>query len=581
MAISGFRFASALTLSLVFLFETGLEAKVCVQIRETPNCLTEVDELIGKTEEEVRLGDKIPLILIHGWNSNGIPAPPQTEIWANLINDFLADPLINAKVKLYIFEYYSNSGTVIELGRAFRDLIDIQSGKDPLGFGARPILIVAHSLGGLIAKYFLRLAQSEGVFENSLGGDRTVLLITLGTPHHGTMLANGESLRAKVSEPWYSTLRLFYALACFAYCPDWFQPNRSDLRWDNFDGALDYETYSGERNIFLESLNKDVDFDEKMILYGGAIGCGGREEYPEVYCAGSSVIGGVFGQSSDGMAPLSSAFHDGTDAVFYPEKRFTRRYFSEYDHNQIATGQGDGVLFQQIKEDILWVLRFISREPPTGLRAVVGASTVSLAWNSRNPGYTISYILEIGSGTGRTDVLRIPVDMGYDENTLVRIKNIAPGRYFARAREVLGNWAGIASNEIAFTVKGRRPKATPICSYSFLLPIDPGGLDSFGDVLFSSSARTITLRVNASSDRCSWTAVTENQWITLVKGSSFGSGPLVFRVPRNQCVEFSGGSNIGSISILNSSASITVYQDSSDFSNCAGLPKLVSYGMVR
>lgn len=573
MAISDFRFASALAISLVFIFETGLEAQVCVQIRETPNCLTEVDE--------ASLGDRIPLILIHGWNFNGIPAPPQTEIWGNLINDFLADPLINAKVKLYVFEYYSNSGTAVELGRAFGDLVDIQSEKDPFRFGARPILVVAHSLGGLIARYFMRLAQSQGVFENSLGGDRIALLITLGTPHHGTMLANGEALNEKVREPWYSALRLFYALLCSTYCPDWFQPNRSDLRWDNFDGVLDYETYPSERNIFLESLNKGVDFDEKLILYGGVIGCGGTKEYPEKYCAGSSVIGGVFSQPSDGMTPLPSAFYDGTEAVFDPEKRFTRRYFSGYDHSQIAAGQGDGLLFRQIKEDILRALQLIPREPPTGLKAVVGANTVSLVWNSRNPGYTIEYILEIGSGAGRTDVLRTPIDHGYDENTLVRIKNMAPGKYFARVREVLGNWAGIASNEIAFTVNGRRPKADSRCSYSFLLPIYPGGLDSLGDVVLSSFAQTITLRINVSSEKCSWTAATENQWITLVKGSGLGSNPLVFRVPKNQCVESSGGSNFGSISIPGSSARIKVYQDSSDIGNCAGLPKPSSYGMVR
>ncbi|HJV02393.1 MAG TPA: alpha/beta fold hydrolase [Burkholderiaceae bacterium] len=46
--------------------------------------------------------------------------------------------------------------------------------------GARQVVIVAHSMGGLVARAYLRRH----------GGARVARLITLGTPHHGTALAS-------------------------------------------------------------------------------------------------------------------------------------------------------------------------------------------------------------------------------------------------------------------------------------------------------------------------------------------------------------------------------------------------------
>jgi predicted phosphoribosyltransferase len=81
---------------------------------------------------------RIPIILVHGWNPDSIPAPSLTETWDNFIAYFNQNPSLYNQFKLYRLSYNSNSVTVPELGRAFRDVIDKMSADDPLNFGSKP-----------------------------------------------------------------------------------------------------------------------------------------------------------------------------------------------------------------------------------------------------------------------------------------------------------------------------------------------------------------------------------------------------------------------------------------------------------
>ena len=68
---------------------------------------------------------------------------------------------------------------------------------DPTGFGRKPIVIVAHSMGGVISRYLLRLSQLSGPNAGHATADRVLRLITLGTPHHGSPMANGPAVADK------------------------------------------------------------------------------------------------------------------------------------------------------------------------------------------------------------------------------------------------------------------------------------------------------------------------------------------------------------------------------------------------
>lgn len=328
MRVRGLRLAWCVL--LLPLWVQSATAGPCISLHGTSACLEEAD---GSA-----LGTRTPLILVHGWNNTAVPGEPLTDTWSNFSAYAHGDPTLPRLVKIYTFNYYSNVANVPEIGRALRDVIQQERDSDPGGFGARRLLLMGHSMGGLVARYFLRLA-----------GDQALLLLTFGTPHHGSMLANGPAMASKAGALWGSTLQQLYDLF---YPTPWYEVNRTDLFWDNFDGALDHSAFPSEQSVLLPVLNNDTSSDGKIIAYGGALGA--CRILSDQYCLGSTVIGGVFELANDGVVPLSSAlFHTSPTSA---SSRFRSRYFPDYDHSQIARGRGDGALFSQIKTDLLSVL---------------------------------------------------------------------------------------------------------------------------------------------------------------------------------------------------------------------------------
>lgn len=105
-----------------------------------------------------------PVLLLHGYGCN-------SGYWAHLV------PLLDAR-------HISHASLDLEpvLG-AIDDYVPlVQRGVDSLcrQSGAGGVIIVAHSMGGLVARAYLR-AHGEA---------RVVHVFTLGTPHHGTSLAS-------------------------------------------------------------------------------------------------------------------------------------------------------------------------------------------------------------------------------------------------------------------------------------------------------------------------------------------------------------------------------------------------------
>lgn len=192
-------------LSLVALAVTHIELQAqCVQVpnRSPAYCDTLFIEEpepppgagAGAARIIMPIEGRKPLILVHGIFGTKEAVFEGTKSASNeeyrvLINRLLADPGFLARFKIYRYHYRSNTHSVMNIGRALADrLAEIPS--DAM------VTIVAHSMGGLVSRAAMDMQSTRrtGPWMNSLVGDRVEKLVTLATPHHGSLSAN-ESAR--------------------------------------------------------------------------------------------------------------------------------------------------------------------------------------------------------------------------------------------------------------------------------------------------------------------------------------------------------------------------------------------------
>jgi pimeloyl-ACP methyl ester carboxylesterase len=317
----------------------------------TPGLCALNDAACIEAVDTTPLGNRTPLLLIHGWNPSSVPSPPSPEVWDNFINYYNSIPSLTILYKLYRFTYQSNLVSVPDLSRLLRDLLDRLNMNDPKSFGSRQIVIVAHSMGGLISRHFLTMQQFQGAFAGRPGGERVLKVITLATPHHGSPLANGPAMEAAAGIVWGSALSAFNSYFYKSGGPAWNHNNRSDLLWDNYNNLLNYIASPLERNLLLDSLNSTTVYDSKIIAYAGSISPpSSLLACVDLICWGSTVVGGVFGLANDGVVPLISAQFDGHQILTGPQ-----RYFSGYNHYEMVGGKGvaNEPLFDRIRQDLL------------------------------------------------------------------------------------------------------------------------------------------------------------------------------------------------------------------------------------
>jgi triacylglycerol esterase/lipase EstA (alpha/beta hydrolase family) len=98
-----------------------------------------------------------------------------------------------------------------------RAFIDMIRGRE----GAERVDIVAHSLGGMVARYYI---------ERLDGAKHVQRLITIGSPHHGTAMAQfgpfiPSARESRADSPWYAEMGPFLAREGLAYTSIW---SRSD-----------------------------------------------------------------------------------------------------------------------------------------------------------------------------------------------------------------------------------------------------------------------------------------------------------------------------------------------------------------
>jgi triacylglycerol esterase/lipase EstA (alpha/beta hydrolase family) len=111
-----------------------------------------------------RDGKRVPVLLVHGYGCN-------SGYWAHL------EPLLDReRISHASIDLEPVAGSIDD----YVPLIEARVQALCAATGGARVAIVAHSMGGLAARAWMR----------SYGSVRVAKLITLGTPHHGTMLAN-------------------------------------------------------------------------------------------------------------------------------------------------------------------------------------------------------------------------------------------------------------------------------------------------------------------------------------------------------------------------------------------------------
>jgi triacylglycerol esterase/lipase EstA (alpha/beta hydrolase family) len=106
----------------------------------------------------------LPVLLIHGYVCNG-------GYWTKLSRQLAQAGIVHKAIDLEPIDA-SIDGYVTQVEQALQALCTLT--------GSDRAIIVAHSMGGLVARAWLR----------HYGAARVARIITIGTPHHGTVLAN-------------------------------------------------------------------------------------------------------------------------------------------------------------------------------------------------------------------------------------------------------------------------------------------------------------------------------------------------------------------------------------------------------
>jgi len=120
------------------------------------------------------LGDRRPLILVHGFSPFDLCAPEaETEHMTELANDVVGSDVIKDLFKVYSYKYPVSVG-LNQSGLAFATVINERFEQ------STHIVVAAYSMGGLVAR--------SAMETHGLAG-RVDEFVTLGTPHSGTILA--------------------------------------------------------------------------------------------------------------------------------------------------------------------------------------------------------------------------------------------------------------------------------------------------------------------------------------------------------------------------------------------------------
>jgi len=305
------------------------------------------------------LGTRLPLLLVHGLGGSN-------EGWEGFLRAYERNAAWRGAFKPYTFRYSTSTDevnadpaaprSITAVGAALRDalqaMLDRPAAAPYSGFGGRHILVIAHSMGGLVARSMM---QEHTFRDGRRGGDKVLRLITLGTPHHGSPLMDAA---------------LVLGINTIGELADTYPGFLSQLTWTNYDGL---DMLGGRCNDWLARLNNYVPATggrhgrcgtvpvdarwghyEKIVAYGtsalqdrdpdnGAVG---------VYKPGSSssleftnrYLLSAYGRPypNDGVVPMASAQFAGAPlagrgGAFACDHRYIKRGYTEFVRSPSAT----------------------------------------------------------------------------------------------------------------------------------------------------------------------------------------------------------------------------------------------------
>lgn len=130
-----------------------------------------------------------PIVLVHGATTKG----SRLEIgWLDFGEYFENIPAFYSGTGTPVkTAQLTTDGSIGERAAVLKNFIETE-------FPGRMVNLVAHSLGGLDARYVV----------SRLGCQQVASITTIGTPHHGTPLANWAERQARKGYPWYWFFRL-------------------------------------------------------------------------------------------------------------------------------------------------------------------------------------------------------------------------------------------------------------------------------------------------------------------------------------------------------------------------------------
>jgi len=336
----------------------------------------------------VPLEGRIPVLLVHGWNPNGKPASPSGAMWSNIRNFIKEDPVLNSKFKPYLVKYWSNAVTISELAAQFRDVLEQN------GMHEQKVIILAHSMGGLVSRSMMNeYTFQKGRFSGQKCGELVKLLITLGTPHHGSPMANGPARDAKVP----FLLKIYISLVESIAFDEvkYNEINRSNLHWDNYDSFLDYKKYPDERNEWLENLNTIRDFDRRLICYMASLE--GKlflspQNTQEEFLTAAYLQEASLGYKNDGIVPIQSGSYAG-----HIMRKI--RHFKGYNHSEINMGKtGESALFDSLKIDMLPFMPLLVEQPATSPLYLKGGSAFDIKWKAPADVEKVNLLYSLNNG---------------------------------------------------------------------------------------------------------------------------------------------------------------------------------------